>query len=65
MELVHTCTKYGYMQAHTKDMHEKEQIFPNDMIFGSQVSRLAKLRLGKLFPESNMHHYNYRIAHNT
>ena len=40
--------KVGYMQAHTKDMHDKEQLFPNDMIFGSQVSRLAKSRLGKL-----------------
>ena len=48
MELVHTCTKYGYMQAHTKDMHEKELIFPNDMIFGSKASGLAKLRLRKL-----------------
>ena len=33
MELVHTCTKYGYVQAHTKDMHEKEYIFPNNMIY--------------------------------
>ena len=47
-ELVQTCTKYGYMQAHTKDMHKKKHLFPNDMIFGSQDSRLDKLRLGKL-----------------
>ena len=62
------------MQTHTKDMHEKEYLFPKDMIFESQVSRLAKLRLGNLvnFPielgrschESNMHHYKYRIAYN-
>ena len=54
MGLVHTCTKYRYMQAHTKDMHDKEQLFPNDMIFGSQVSRLAKLRLGKFVNFSNL-----------
>ena len=42
------------MQAHTKDMHEKEQIFPNDMIFGSQVNRLAKLRLEKLVNFPNL-----------
>ena len=65
MELVHTCTKYMYMQAHTRDMHEKEYLFPNNMNFGSQVSRLVKLRLGKLCHESDMHHYNYQIAHNT
>ena len=47
MGLVHTCTKYGYMKAHTKDMHEKEWLLPNEIIFGSQVRRLAKLRLGK------------------
>ena len=54
MVLVHTCTKYGYMQAHTKDMREKEQIFPKNMIYGKssqwtcqiwirKVSGLAKL----------------------
>ena len=47
MRLEHTCTKYGYMQAHTKDMHEKGQLFPNNMIMESQVSGLAKLGLGK------------------
>ena len=46
--LVQTCTKYGYMQANTKDMYEKEELIPNDMIFQSQDSRLAKLGLGKL-----------------
>ena len=65
MELVHTCTKYGYMQAHTRDMHEEEELFPNNMMFGSQVSGLDKMRLGKLCHESDMHHYNHRIAHNT
>ena len=34
------------MQANTKDMYEKEELIPNDMIFQSQDSRLAKLRLG-------------------
>ena len=34
MELVHTCTKYGYMQAHIKDIHDKEQLYPHNMIFG-------------------------------
>ena len=50
MELVHTCTKYGYMQAHTKDMHEEESLFPNNMMFESQVNGLAKLRLQKVMP---------------
>ena len=36
------------MQEHTKDMHEKEQLYTNDIMFGSQVSRLAQVRLGKL-----------------
>ena len=61
MELVHTCTKYGYMQPHTRDMHEKKQLFYNDMIFGSQVSGLAKLRLGNLCHETNIHHHNFLI----
>ena len=65
MELVHTCNKYVNMQAHTKDMHDKELLFPNDMIFGSQVGRLSQLRLGKLCHESDMHHYNHRVAGNT
>ena len=65
MELVHTCSKYVYMQAHTKDMHEEEQIFPNNMMFESQVSGLAKLRLRKLCHESDMHHYNHRTTQNT
>ena len=54
MELVHFCNKYGYMQAQTRDMNEKEQIFPNNMIFGSQVSELAKLSLGKLVNFPNL-----------
>ena len=65
MELVHTCTKYGYMQVHTRDMHEEEQLIPNNMIFGSQVSGPYKLRVGKLCHKSDMHHYNNRMAHNT
>ena len=48
MGLVHTFTKYWYIQEHTKDMHEYEQLFPNNMIMVCQVSRLAKLGLGKL-----------------
>ena len=54
MELVHTCTTYGYMQAHTKDMHEKGYLFPNNMIMESQVTGLAKLRLGKLVNFPNL-----------
>ena len=53
------------MQAHTGDMHEEEEHFPNIMMFGSQVSGLAKLRLGKLCHETEMHHYNHRTTHNT
>ena len=75
MELVHTCTKYGYMQLHTEDMHEKGQLFPNNMIMESQVSGLAKngirkiseltkFGLEKLFHQSNVHHHTYHIAHN-
>ena len=58
MGLVHTCTKYRYMQAQTKDMHEQDQLFPNNMIYGNsslqtckiqirKVSRPAKFGLGK------------------
>ena len=65
MELVHTCTNYWYMQAHTKDMHKEEQLFPNNMMFEGQVSGLAKLRLRKLCNESDKHHYNHRTTHNT
>ena len=36
------------MQAHTKEMNDKEQLFPSSMIIESQVSGLAKLELGKL-----------------
>ena len=46
MELVNTCTKYEYMQPHTKDMQNKEQHFPRNMIIAGQVSGLAKLRFG-------------------
>ena len=53
------------MQAHTRDMHEEEELFPNNMMFGSQVSGLAKMRLGKLCHESDIHHYTHRIVHNT
>ena len=65
MDLVHTCTKYGYMQAHTRDMHGEEELFSNNMMCGSQVSGLAKLRLRNLCHESDMHHYNHRTTHNT
>ena len=30
------------MQAHTNDMHDQEQLFPNNMIMESQINRLAK-----------------------
>ena len=53
------------MQAHTRDMHEEEELFPNDMMFESQVSGLDKMRLGKLCHESDMHHYNHRTTQNT
>ena len=48
MELVHTCTKYGYMHSHTKDLYEKGYLFPNNMIMENQVSGLDKLRLERL-----------------
>ena len=53
------------MQVHTRDMHEEEELFPNNMMSGSQVSGLDKMRLGKLCHESDMHHYNHRTIHNT
>ena len=34
MRLVHTCTKYGFMQVHTKDMHDQEELSPNDLNYG-------------------------------
>ena len=54
MGLVHTCSKYGYMEAHTKDMNEKGYLFPNNKIMESQVTGLAKLGLGKLVSFSNL-----------
>ena len=36
------------MQAHTKDMHDYEQLFPTNMIIESQVSGLDQLGLGEL-----------------
>ena len=42
MELVHTCTKYGYMQAHTSDMRDLEQISPNNTNYRNSVD-LTKL----------------------
>ena len=42
------------MQAHTKDMHDLEQLFPNNMIMECQVSGHAKLGLGKLVSFQNM-----------
>ena len=53
------------MQAHTNDMHDQEQLFPNNMIMESQVSGLAKLGLGMSCHKSNMHHHTYHIAHTT
>ena len=40
--------KVWYHQAHTKDMHEEEYLFPNNMIMESQVIGLAILGWGKL-----------------
>ena len=54
MGLGHTCTKYGYMKAHTKDMHDYEQLFPNNMIMETQVSGLAEFGLGKLVSFQNL-----------
>ena len=53
MELVHTCTNYGYMQEHTQHMYEKGWLFANNMIMESQASGISKLRLGMLvnFPD--------------
>ena len=47
MGLIHTCTKYGYMQAHTKDMHEKEKLYPNNMIMESQL-RTCQIEITKI-----------------
>ena len=34
MGIVPTCTKYGYMEAHTKDIHDLEDLFPIYMNYG-------------------------------
>ena len=65
MGLVHTCTKYGYMQEQTKDMHDLEELLPLDTNYESPVSRLANLGLGKLCDESNMHHHTYHCENIT
>ena len=48
MELVHTCTKYGCMQAHTKDRHEKEYLFPNNMIYGKSSQWTCEIWIKKV-----------------
>ena len=45
--LVHTYTKYEYMEAHTKDMHEKEYLFPKNMIYGKSSQWTCQFRLEK------------------
>ena len=73
MGLVDTCTKYGYMKAHTKDMHDYEELSPKNMNYGNlsqqtcktwikKVSGLAKFGLGNSFHESNMHHHTYHFT---
>ena len=42
MGLVHTCFKYGYMQAHTMEIHDLKNLSPNKRFMESQVSGLAK-----------------------
>ena len=36
------------MQDDTKEMHEEEQLFPNNIIMVCKVSELSKLGLGML-----------------
>ena len=43
------------MQEHTKDMHEYEYLFPNNMIVEGQVSGLSKFRLEKLVSFPNLY----------
>ena len=62
MGLVHTCTEYGYMQAQTKDMHDLEQLFYNNMIMESQVSGLAKLGLGMLVNFPNFDYESHAMS---
>ena len=48
MGLEHTFITYRYMQAHAKDMHEYEYLFPNNMIYGNSNSTFVKFVLGNL-----------------
>ena len=72
MELVHTCTKHGNMQAHTKDMHDKEELSPSDMNYGNssqwtcqiwitKVRGLAKFRLGKSVDFPNLEYDSHAL----
>ena len=65
MGLVDTYTKYGYMQAHNKDMHDEEDISPDDMRYGKSSLWTCQIGLGKSFCESNMHHHIYHFANST
>ena len=64
------------MKAHTNDMHEKEYLFPNNMIYGKssqwtcqiwirKVNLMTKFAFGKSFLECNMHHQTYHFANST
>ena len=59
--LLHTCTKYGYMKAHTKAVHDYKDLFTINMNYGG----LANIRLGKSCHKGNMHHHTYHFANNT
>lgn len=50
MELVHTCSKYGYMQAQITDMHDLEKLSPNDMSYGKSNQWTYQNLIRKVMP---------------
>ena len=54
MELVHTCTIYGQMQLHSKDMHEKNNSLLTILFMESQSNGLAKFGSRQLMYMPNL-----------
>ena len=50
MELIHTRTKYGYMQAHTINKHNLEYLCPNNMIYGKSSQWTCQNWIRKVMP---------------
>ena len=50
------------MQAHTKDMHEKEQLFPNNMIYGRSRQRTCQIWIRKSMDLPNLNLESHAIS---